>query len=106
MPDAPDLNALLQQAQAMQQKVVEAQERARQKTVEGSAGGGLVTVVVSGAMEVKSVKLDPQAVDPKDVALLEDLIAAAVNQALAKASEMMAAEMQSIAPGLNLPGLF
>jgi hypothetical protein len=106
MGDGPDLNALMQQAQLMQQRMLEAQEAARQKTVEASAGGGMVTVVVSGGMEVKSIKIDPSVIDPKDAGMLQDLVVAAINQGLQKAQELMAAEMQSVTGGLNLPGLF
>jgi DNA-binding YbaB/EbfC family protein len=102
----PDLNALLAQAQAMQARIAQAQEEAKKKTVEASAGGGMVTVVVSGSFELRAIKIDPQAIDPKDPTMLQDLILAAVNQGLHKAQEMMATEMQSIAGGMNIPGLF
>ncbi len=105
MSDMPDFNALLQQAQAMQQQMMQAQESAKQKTVEASAGGGMVTVVVSGGMELKSIKIDPQVIDPKDVGMLQDLVVAAVNQGLQKAQELVATEMQSVTGGLNIPGL-
>lgn len=106
MGDAPDFNALLQQAQVMQQQMLQAQEAARQKTVEASAGGGMVTVVVSGGMELKSIKIDPTVIDPKDAGMLQDLVVAAVNQGLQKAQELVAGEMQSVTGGLNIPGLF
>ena len=102
----PDLNALMQQAQAMQEQMMKAQEAAKEKTVEASAGGGMVTVVVSGGMELRAIKIDPSVIDPKDVGMLQDLVLAAVNQGLQKAQELMAAEMQSVAGGLNIPGLF
>jgi DNA-binding YbaB/EbfC family protein len=106
MADTPDLGALMQQAQLMQQKMMDAQEQARQKTVEASAGGGMVTVIVSGGLEIKSIKIDPAVIDPKDVGMLQDLVVAAVNQALQKAQELVATEMQSVTGGLNIPGLF
>jgi DNA-binding YbaB/EbfC family protein len=106
MADGPDLNALMQQAQLMQQRMMDAQEAARAKTVEATAGGGMVTVVVTGGMEVKSIKIDPAVIDPKDAGMLQDLVVAAVNQGLQKAQELMAAEMQSVTGGLNIPGLF
>jgi nucleoid-associated protein EbfC len=106
MADAPDLNALMQQAQMMQQKMMDAQDAARQKTVEASAGGGMVTVVVTGGLEVKSIKIDPAVIDPKDAGMLQDLVVAAVNQGLQKAQELVATEMQSVTGGLNIPGLF
>ena len=106
MAEGFDLNAMMQQAQAMQQKMLEAQEAARQKTVEASAGGGMVTVVVTGGMELKSIKIDPTVIDPKDAGMLQDLVVAAVNQGLQKAQELVAAEMQSVTGGMNIPGLF
>ncbi len=106
MPDMPDMNALLAQAQQLQQKMLEAQEKAKVRTVEASAGGGMVTATVSGALEVTALHIDPQCVDPKDVAMLEDLVRAAVNQALIKAQEMMQGEMQQMAGGMLPPGLF
>ena len=102
----PDLSSLFAQAQALQEKMLAAQEKAKSKTVEASAGGGMVTAVVSGALEVVSLKIDPQCVDPKDVSMLQDLVTAAVNQALAKAQEMMQGEMQTVAGGMLPPGLF
>jgi nucleoid-associated protein EbfC len=106
MADGPDLNALMQQAQLMQQRMLDAQEAARQKTVEASAGGGMVTVVVTGGMELKSIKIDASVIDPKDAGMLQDLVVAAVNQGLHKAQELMTQEMQSVTGGLNIPGLF
>jgi DNA-binding YbaB/EbfC family protein len=106
MADGPDLNALMQQAQLMQQRMMDAQEAARSKTVEASAGGGMVTVVVTGGMELKSIKIDPTVIDPKDAGMLQDLVVAAVNQGLQKAQDLMNHEMQSVTGGLNIPGLF
>ena len=106
MADMPDLNALMQQAQMMQQQMMQAQETAKQKTVEASAGGGMVTVVMSGGLELRSLKIDPAVIDPKDAGMLQDLIIAAINQGLQKAQELVAAEMSSVTGGLNIPGLF
>ena len=100
----PDLAGLFAQAQKLQQQVAEAQERARSRTVEAQSGGGLVTVVMNGAFEVVSLKLDPLCVDNRDVPMLEDLVRAAMNQALTRVQEMMQGEMQKVAGGL-LPGL-
>ena len=103
----PDLSNLFAQAQQLQQQMMAAQERARAQTVEASAGGGMVTAIVSGALEVRSIKVDPQCVDPKDLTMLEDLVVAAVNQALAKAQQMIQEEIQSVAGGMMMPpGLF
>jgi hypothetical protein len=101
----PDLGGLMQAAQKMQREMQRIQEELGSKTVEASAGGGMVTVVVNGQMQLVSVKIDPQAVDPKDVAMLQDLITAAVNQGIEKAKTMANAEMAKVAGGMNLPGM-
>jgi DNA-binding YbaB/EbfC family protein len=107
MADQPfDLNAMMQEAQKMQEKLVQAQEAAKQQVVEGSSGGGMVTVTITGGLEVRKIKIDPSAVDPKDLAMLEDLIVAAFNQAITKAQEVQAEVMRKATGGLNLPGLF
>jgi DNA-binding YbaB/EbfC family protein len=82
------------------------QEEAGSKTVQGSAGGGMVTVVANGRQEVLSVKLDPEIVKSQDQEMLQDLIVAGVNDALKKAQAMMAEEMKGVTGGLNIPGLF
>jgi len=82
------------------------QEELATRTVEATAGGGLVTVVVTGGLEVKEIKIDQEALDPEDMELLEDAILVAVNEALKKAQEMVASEMSKITGGLNIPGLF
>jgi DNA-binding YbaB/EbfC family protein len=101
----PDFNALLQQAQALQAQMLKVQDEVKQKTVEASAGGGMVTVVVTGGMELRSIKIDPQAIDPKDPTLLQDLVVAAVNQGLQRAQELVAHEMSAVTGGLPIPGL-
>ncbi|GIX45822.1 MAG: nucleoid-associated protein, YbaB/EbfC family [Candidatus Tectimicrobiota bacterium] len=97
---------LLKQAQQMQQKILQLQEELRQRTVEASVGGGMVTVTVNGKGEVLRIKIEPQAVDPGDVEMLEDLVMAGVNEALRKAQEMMAEEMSKLTGGIRIPGLF
>ena len=87
-----DLNMLMQQAQAMQERMKQAQEKLALKTVVGSAGGGMVTVTANGKGEVQKVQIDKQAVDPRDVPMLEDLVLAAVNSAMKAAQELQAAE--------------
>jgi len=82
------------------------QEELATRTVEATAGGGLVTVVVTGGLEVQEIKIDQEALDPEDMELLEDAILVAVNDALKKAQEMVASEMSKITGGLNIPGLF
>jgi DNA-binding YbaB/EbfC family protein len=98
---------LLRQAQALQERVAKLQEEVGRKTVEGSAGGGMVTVVANGRQEVLSIKLDPEIVKAQDQEMLQDLIVAGVNDALKKAQAMMADEMKSVTGGLglNIPGL-
>ena len=108
------LNAMLKQAQQLQKKMEQLQDELLEKRVEGSAGGGMVTVVVNGKGEMVDVKIDPEAVDPGDVEILEDLIVAAVNQAREKAQQLAQEEMHKITGGiipqglggLKLPGLF
>ena len=87
-----DLNALMQQAQQLQEQMQKAQERLAQKIVTGSSGGGMVIVTANGKGEIQKVQIDKQAVDPRDVAMLEDLVLAAVNSALRAAQEAQAAE--------------
>jgi DNA-binding YbaB/EbfC family protein len=93
------------QLQAMQQQMLEAQEALGDKTVETSAGGGAVTVVMSGHQKLQSVTIDPEVVDPEDVEMLQDLIIAAVNEAVESSQNLAADEMNSITGGLNIPGL-
>jgi DNA-binding YbaB/EbfC family protein len=107
-PPGFDLGAMMQQAQELQAEMVKAQEAAKQKVVEATAGGGMVTVQMTGGLEVRKIKIDPSVVDAKDVGMLEDLIAAAVNQAVKKAQELTAAAMQAaMGPlgGMLPPGL-
>ena len=95
---------ILKQAQKMQQRLLEVQQELKQRVVEGSAGGGMVRVAVNGEQQVLSVKVDPQAVNAEDVELLEDMVLAAVNQALDKARQMAQEEMAKVTGGLQLPG--
>lgn len=96
---------IMKQAQQMQQKIMKLQEELAQRTVEASVGGGMVTVTVNGKSEVLRIKIEPQAVDPDDVEMLEDLVVAGVNEALRKAQEMVAEEMSKLTGGLKIPGL-
>lgn len=97
-----NMGNMLRQAQKMQQDMMKAQEELEGKTYEASAGG-VVTAVVSGKKELSSVTIDPEAVDPEDVEMLQDLIVAAVNEALRKASEDAADQMSRLTGGLGLP---
>jgi DNA-binding YbaB/EbfC family protein len=97
---------LMRQMQKMQERLVKAQEQLNNTSVEGSAGGGVVTVAVSGGLRVQSVKIQPEVVDPNDVEMLEDLVTAALNEALEKAQALQAESMAGLAGGLRLPGGF
>ncbi|MFZ7127723.1 MAG: YbaB/EbfC family nucleoid-associated protein [Desulfobacterales bacterium] len=97
---------MMKQAQKLQAKMLQMQEEMANKTIEGSAGGGMVKVVANGRQQVLSVTIDREVVDPEDVEMLQDLVLAAVNDALTKSQEMMATEMNKLAGGMNIPGLF
>lgn len=97
---------LVKQAQRMQAQIVKLQEEMADKTVEAGAGGGMVTVVANGRQEIVSIKVEKEVVDPEDVEMLEDLLLAAVNEALKKSQEMASQEMQKVTGGMNLPGIF
>ena len=108
MPQPPNMQQLLKQAQKMQQDMLAAQEALKDEIVEASAGGGMVTVRVSGDLNIKAITIDPRAVDPDDVELLQDMVLAAVNEALRSAQELASAKLGGIAGGmggLGLPGL-
>jgi nucleoid-associated protein EbfC len=97
---------MMKQLQQMQQKMVKAQEDLANETVTATAGGGAVTIEMNGHHEVMSVTLDPDAVDPADVEMLQDMILAAFNEALAKAQAMAEQKMKAVTGGLNIPGMF
>jgi len=101
--DRQMLNDLMKQAQGLQAKMVQAQQAAAQKTVEATAGGGMVTVRMNGKQEMVGLVLDPEVVAAGDNAMLQDLILAAVNEAIRKSRQMVADEMKGI--GLQIPGL-
>ena len=101
-----NMGNLMKHAQALQEQVAKLQEQAAAKAVEGTAGGGMVTVRVSGAMEVMAVRIDPEVVKAGDWDMIQDLIVAATNEALRKAREMVSDDMKSITGGMNIPGLF
>jgi DNA-binding YbaB/EbfC family protein len=97
--------AFMRQAQELQAKLAKAQEELAEAKIEASSGGGAVTVTVNGQQQVLSVKISPEAIEPDDVEMLEDLVLAAVNEALTKSQEMAAKRMGKITGGLNIPGL-
>lgn len=100
-----NISKLLKQAQKVQSQMMKAQEDLQKKEVEGSAGGGMVKVVLNGANQLVSIKIDPEVVDPKDVEMLEDLIVAAHSNAMEKIKEMSDSTFGNITSGLNIPGL-
>lgn len=100
------LAQIMKQAQMMQQKMAKLQEDAAQRTAEATAGGGAVTAVVNGKNQLLALTIKKEAVDPEDVEMLQDLVVAAVNEALAKVQIEMADQMGKITGGLNIPGLF
>ena len=101
MSKQPNMNDLMKQAQKMQEQLMEAQAAAAEQVVEGQAGGGVVKVTVNGGMEFQAVHIDPDAVDPDDVAMLEDLVLAAIHDAIGKVNELS----QQAMGGLDLGGL-
>lgn len=100
-----DMSSLLKQAQEMQRRLQETQRLLDERVLEGSAGGGAVKAWVSGNQELKKIAIQAEAVDPADVATLEDLVTVAVQKALAAAKELKDREMQKVTGGMNLPGL-
>ncbi|AZR74390.1 nucleoid-associated protein [Anoxybacter fermentans] len=100
------MNKMMKQLQQMQAKMMKLQEEIAKKTVEATAGGGAVKVVANGKLEIVDINIDPDAVDPDDVEMLEDLVLAAVNEALRKVQELNTNELSKLTGGLNIPGLF
>ena len=100
-----DLNALMKQAQQMQEQVLRAQEEARQQVVEASAGGGMVTVKANGGGELEEIRIDPQAIDPDDPEMLADIVMAAANEALRSAADLVESKIKGQMPDLGAFGL-
>ncbi|MCF8079627.1 MAG: YbaB/EbfC family nucleoid-associated protein [Desulfobacterales bacterium] len=96
---------LMKQAQKLQGRMLELQEELAGRTVETAAGGGMVRVVANGRQQIESIQIEKEVVDPEDVEMLQDLILAAVNDALTKAQEMVSEEMGKVTGGMNIPGL-
>ena len=108
MPKQPNMNEMMRQVQQMQAEMAKAQESLKDEVVEATAGGGMVTVKVSGELEVLDVRIDPEAVDPDDVELLQDMVQAAVNEAVRSAQEVAATKLGAATGGLGglgLPGI-
>ena len=100
-----NMQQMMKQARKMQEQLAAAQETIAQSTVDASAGGGMVKVTVSGDMQVTSLKIDPEAIDPEDVEMLEDMVMAAVNEALRGVVELANRQMGAVTGGLNIPGM-
>ena len=105
MKGMPNMGQLLKQAQKFQAQMAALQEELNERTVEASAGGGMVTAVANGKQDVISITIDPEVVDPDDVEMLQDLILAAVNDALNRAKDMANEEMGKLTKGMNIPGM-
>ncbi len=105
-PGMANMQGMMKKVQKMQQDMLKMQEELKNRTVEATAGGGAVTVVVTGRKTIEKITIEPSAVDPDDVEMLEDLITTAVNEAMRKADEMTEKEMGKITGGMKLPGMF
>ncbi len=99
------MNSMMKQAQQLQKKMMKTQAELATKTIEASAGGGMVKVIANGAQKIESIVMEKEVVDPDDIEMLQDLILAAVNDALNKSQEMVSSEMSKLTGGLNIPGL-
>ncbi len=97
---------LVKQAQMMQNKIMKLQEEMAERTIEATSGGGMVKVVANGRQEIVDISIDKEVVNPEDVEMLQDLVLAAVNDALKKSQDMVSQEMQKVTGGMSLPGLF
>lgn len=99
-----NMNNLMKQAQKMQKQMEKMQEELESKTIETTAGGGAIKVIITGKKEIKEIKINPEVVDPDDVEMLEDLVLSAVNEAIRQAEDISSSEMNKITGGLNVPG--
>ena len=100
-----NMGNMMKQAQQLQSRMVKLQEELSEKTIETSSGGGMIKVVANGKQQIVSIQIEKEVVDPEDVEMLQDLILAAVNDALAKSQEMVSGEMSKLTGGLKIPGL-
>ncbi|MFH1153368.1 MAG: YbaB/EbfC family nucleoid-associated protein [Pseudomonadota bacterium] len=100
-----NMNTMVRQAQKLQKKMLKMQEDLATQTVEASVGGGMVKVVANGSQKIESIVLEKEVVNPDDIEMLQDLLLAAVNDALKKSQEMVSSQMGKITGGLNIPGL-
>ena len=100
-----NMQEMMKQARKMQEQLAQAQDSMKDVTIDASAGGGMVKATVNGDLELVSIQIDPDALDPEDVDLLQDMIVAAVNEAIRGVSEVASKQMSSITGGLNIPGM-
>jgi len=100
-----NISSIAKMAQQMQTQMVQAQQELAETTLEATAGGGAVRVVITGAQEVRSVEIDPSAVDPDEVEMLQDLVVTAINEAIGRSKELERERMGSIAGGMGIPGM-
>lgn len=105
MPPQPNMNQMLKQVQKMQADMAKAQEALANETIEASAGGGMVTVTITGDLQVKDIVISPDAIDPEDPELLQDMVLAAVNEAIRQAQELAATRMGGLTGGMDLGAL-
>lgn len=101
-----NFTSMMKEAQKLQSKMLEMQQELGNRTVTAQAGGGMVEVVANGRQEIVALRIDPEVVNPEDVEMLQDLVLAAVNEALNRSREMVATEMTKLTGGLKIPGLF
>lgn len=100
-----NMQQMMRQAQKMQKELAKAQDEVANMTAEGTAGGGMVTAVARGDSTIESITIDPEAVDPEDVEMLQDMVVAAVNEAMRNVAEISAARINAVTGGMNLPGM-
>lgn len=100
-----DLNYFIRQANKLTEKIEQRKKELAEESVEGKSGDGLVVAVANGVQELKSIKLDPKVIDPNDVAMLEDLVVAAVNAALAQSKDLQQKELAKVSGGIKIPGI-
>jgi DNA-binding YbaB/EbfC family protein len=105
MKGLPNMGNLMKKAQQLQEKMTKLQEELGEKTVETSSGGGMVAVVANGKQEIVSIEIDPEVIDANDIEMLEDLVLAAVNDALHQARQMVSEEMTKLTGGIKIPGI-
>ncbi len=105
MKNMGNMGSMMKQAQKLQKKMLKMQEELKTKTVEATAGGGMVKVIANGGQKIESIAIEKEVVDPEDIEMLEDLVMAAVNDALNKSQEMVSSQMNKLTGGMNIPGL-